>query len=89
MGGKFGFVPKSYLQVYTGNPVKWQCVLDVLQAHKIIKNTGLPNFMCSRIPVKSDLNCVAWRTLLQDYCYQQISDLIEFGFPLDLIGIVP
>ena len=54
-----------------------------MQAHRLIKDSNLPNFLHCRIPVKSGLNIKAWRNYLQNYWDQQLCDLLEFGFPLD------
>ena len=79
----FGFSPKSALKIYEGQPVQWHQVPDILQAHRLIKDSNLPNFLHCRIPVKSGLNIKAWRSYLQNYWDQQLCDLLEFGFPLD------
>ena len=51
--------------------------------HRLIRESGFPNFWGLRIPVKTQLNIAAWRFYLRDYFDQQMLDLIEFGFPLD------
>ena len=79
----FGFIPKSHLQVYTGEVVHWENIPDTLQAHQLIKDTKMPNYMKCRIPVQSGLNIKAWRAYLSKYWDQQLCDLLEFGFPLD------
>ena len=56
--------------------------LSILQIHALIKATGLPNYMQARIPIQSQLNVQVWKDLLNDYCDQQLLQLIEFGFPL-------
>ena len=79
----FGFSPKSALKIYEGQPVQWHQVPDILQAHRLIKDSNLPNFLHCRIPVQSGLNIKAWRSYLQNYWDQQLCDLLEFGFPID------
>ena len=44
---------------------------DIIQAHKLIRASGVPNFLGQRIPVKSDLNIPSWREHLCDYFDQQ------------------
>ena len=83
MGTKSCRVPLSPIYVYKGLPKIWNQIPDILTAHKLIKNTGIPNFMGMRIPVKTNLNVGACRKYLTDYFVQQLPDLIEFGFPLD------
>ena len=56
---------------------------EVLQAHRLIRDSGLPNFLGLRIPVKTNLKIASWRAHLCDYFDKQLCDLIEFGFPLD------
>ena len=79
----FGFIPKSPLQLYTGEVVHWENIPDTLQAHQLIQDTKMPNYMKCRIPVQSGLNIKAWRAYLSNYWDQQLCDLLEFGFPLD------
>ena len=81
-GSKLGFVPKIDLKLYHGEIVHWDKVPDVIQSHYIIKNSGLPNFLKSRIPVTTNLNIKNWRSYLKDWD-QQLPDLLEYEFPLD------
>ena len=80
---KFGCVPLAQIYVYKGQTKVWDLVPDILIAHKVIRDSGLPNFLGLRIPVKTNLNVSSWRKHLVDYFVQQLPDLIEFGFPLD------
>ena len=43
-GESFGFVPLTPLQLYNGDSVKWDSTPDIIHAHHIIKDSGLPNF---------------------------------------------
>ena len=79
----FGFIPKGPLTLYTGPPVVWQSVPDILQAHFMIKTSGLPNYLACRIPIESQLQCKNWAKYLHNYWDQQLLDLLTFGFPLD------
>ena len=79
----FGFLPTSPLKIYTGDPAYWETILDLIKAHKLIRQSGLPNFLKCRIPVQSGLNINAWRSHLQGYWDAQICDLLQYGFPLD------
>ena len=79
----FGFVPLNDLMVYTGPEVVWGSIPDIVEAHRKIRNSGIPNFMGMRIPVQIQLKITAWRKYLHHYWDNQLLDLIEFGFPLD------
>ena len=79
----FGFVPLNDLMVYMGKEVIWGSIPDIVEAHRKIRNSGLPNFMGLRIPVQSQLKISYWRKYLKQYWDHQLLDLIEYGFPLD------
>ena len=83
IGTKFGCIPLAPIYVYTGPTTHWDIIPDILTAHKLIRQSGLPNFLGLRIPVRTNLNVSNWRHYLVDYFDQQLPDLIEFGFPLD------
>ena len=55
---------------------------DIVNTHKRINLSGLPNFSGLKIPVKSKLNIKNWRSLLNDYKDADICDFLEFGFPV-------
>ena len=57
-----------------------------MQAHQLVRDSGLPNYLHCRIPVQSGLNIKAWKSYLANYWDQQLCDLLEFGFPLDFIS---
>ena len=59
-GGDFGYIPLQDLKIYEGPPVFWEKVPDILQAHKIIRQSGVPNFLKARIPVATQLNPETW-----------------------------
>ena len=69
--------------VYTGEDIIWTDVPNVIEAHKIIKKSAMPNFMGARIPVNSQFNIPAWESYLNEYWDKQIVDLLQYGFPLD------
>ena len=56
----FGFLPKSALKLYTGELVQWDDKPHKLQAHQLIRDSRLPNYLHCRIPVQSGLNINAW-----------------------------
>ena len=79
----FGSIPRSSLQLYKGPPVNWDNAPDILQTHKLVKDSKLPNYLGCRIPVDSGLNIKKWRHYLANYWDQQLCDLLEYGFSLD------
>ena len=83
IGTKFGCVPLAPIYVYTGPTRHRDSIPDILTAHKLIRQSGLPNFLGLRIPVRTNLNVSSWRHHLVDCFDQQLLDLIEFVFPLD------
>ena len=54
-----------------------------IQQHFHVKASNLPNFMCRRTPVVSQLHVDEWKASLADYWNQQLLLLIQYGFPLD------
>ena len=73
----------SPLSFFAGYPTYWEQIPDIISAHKLIRNSGLPIFWGLRILVQSQLNVKAWIFHLNDYWDQQLVDLIGYGFPLD------
>ena len=82
-GVRYGAVPLSPIKLFTGDSTYWEQVPDIIQAHQLIRQSGLPNVLGLRIPVHTQLNVNKWSSYLSDYYDQQLPDLIEFGFPLD------
>ena len=83
IGDQFGCTPLEQFVTYQGPEVHWKSIPDIFQAHRLIKDSGLPNFLGMRIPVQTNLNVSNWRRHLVDYFDQQLPDLIQFAFPLD------
>ena len=52
---RFGFLPYNDLLVYTGQEVIWANIPNIIEAHNLIRKSGLPNFLGQRIPVQSQL----------------------------------
>ena len=80
---EIGFIPLTALKVYEGPPKFWDSCPDIIQAHKLIKETGLPNYLSCRIPIQGQLKPDRWQHYLQNYWDKQLVDLITYGFPLD------
>ena len=77
-GTMFSFVPLTPLQTYQGPTIELNSIPDVIQAHKIVRQTGLPNFMAVRVPVHSKLNVENWKKILSNYWDKQLIDLLTF-----------
>ena len=82
-GGDFGYIPLIDFLIYDGPHVFWEKVTDILEAHQIIRDSGVPNFLKDRIPVVIQLNPDRWSFHLQDYWDKQLPGLIKDRFPLD------
>ena len=82
-GDTFGYIPLSNLKLYQGPQITWDTTPSILQAHKLIRQSGVPNFLNCRIPVQTQFHPDRWRHYLTDYWDQQLTDLIQYGFPLD------
>ena len=84
----FGCIPiDEQLMPQNTNVNEWE-VASPWDVHGIVRATGAPNFMKARIPIKSQLKVQAWKDNLAEYWDQQLCQLVEFGFPLDFIGVV-
>ena len=79
----FGFIPTGPLKIYDGTSVSWNPIPDIITAHLLVKNSGLPNYLGCHIPVHSNLHCDNWDYYLQHYWDNQLVDLFKYGFPLD------
>ena len=51
---------------------------------KVIRDTGLPNYMQARIPLNSGLNLQAWEYRLREYPDKFLFQYLKFGVPLSL-----
>ena len=78
---KFGFIPCSEQELPVVTKVSSPVGLSPFRIHALVRATGRPNYMQARIPVQSQLNVNAWKSVLNNYWDQQL--VIEFGFPLD------
>ena len=72
---RFGFIPYNDLLVYTGKEVIWGDIPNIIEAHRLIRNSGLPNFLHMRIPVQSQLNISRWKYYLNNYWDRQLVDV--------------
>ena len=70
---KFGFIPSGEQQMPDTSETNVIDTNNLIEIHKIVRQTKKPNFMQARIPVTSQLNVEVW----------QLLQLLRFGFPLD------
>ena len=56
IGDQFGCIPLDQFVTYQGPDVYWETIPDIFQAHRLIKDSGIPNFLGHRIPVQTNLN---------------------------------
>ena len=68
--------------------IYWGKIPDIIHAHLLVRESQLPFFGGMHIPFKLDLNVDRWRHHLTGCFNQKLPDLLEFGFPLDFLGLV-
>ena len=71
------FIPLADIKLYQRPAKHWDIVPDLIQAHRMVTDGGLPSFLLCRILDE------VWWSYLQEYGDQQLVDLIQFGFRLD------
>ena len=54
---------------------------DVFIAHKVI-DSGLPNFLGCRIPLRTNWNIILLKSLLVNYYDIEVTELLKYGFPI-------
>ena len=79
----FGFNPLGTLKLYTGDPVYYETIPDIIKTHIMVQNSGCLNVLKCLVSVDSNLNIENWKFHLVKYWDQQIVDLLQNGFPLD------
>ena len=52
---ELGFIPLTDLKLYQGPEKRWTVVPDLIQAHEMVRSSGMPNFLSCRIPVPGPL----------------------------------
>lgn len=55
---------------------------EFMYTYYLVRQSGLPNYLVVRHPLKSQLNIMAWRRLLSNYHDQVICEYLEFGWPI-------
>ena len=63
-------------------PVSEMDVEHLLLTHKLVVESGVPNFLDCRIPVYSTFHMHEWSFLLQDYHDNIICEFLEYGWPI-------
>ncbi len=53
----------------------------ILEVHRLVLASGVPNYMGCRIPLCTKLNIPFLIDSLSDYYDKEIVDFMEFGFP--------
>ena len=71
-GTQFGFIPLTHSQTYVGEHTCNETIQDIVDLHKIVKSSNLPNLIGCRIPLQSQFNIPNWRKYLVDYWDQQL-----------------
>ena len=61
----------------------------ILDQHRFINESKLPNFVGCRFPVHTNMNIKYMREMLSGYNDTLLCDLLEFGFPIGFEGDVP
>ena len=79
----FGCLPLSTIKLFTGEPTYSDKIPDIIHTHRLVRESGVSNFLGLKIPIPTQLKVDRWRYHLRDYFDQQLPDFIEFGFPLD------
>ena len=51
LGSNFGCIPLTPIQLHQGSQKVWQNIPEVLQAHRMIRDSGIPIFLGLCIPV--------------------------------------
>ncbi|KAI8514086.1 hypothetical protein Bbelb_084100 [Branchiostoma belcheri] len=57
---------------------------NTIELFHAVAQTGVPNYLGARLPVQSSLNVATWRSLLVNYPFPSLPDLLQFGWPINL-----
>ena len=58
----------------------------MVRANKVIRKSGVPNFMGEKILIPSQFNFGYLQEMLEDYHDRQVVELLKYGFPLSHDG---
>ena len=56
---------------------------DYALIYSKVRETGVPNYLAAKIPLKSGLKIQNWKLLLSNYHDNDILEFLEFGWPVD------
>ena len=59
---------------------------EILSTHKVVKQSGLPNYLGARIPIETTLNVDFLTSALQGYEDDVITEFFKFGWPINTIS---
>ena len=59
---------------------------DLAYTYTIIRDSGLPNSMCQKVPLHSKLNVKMWESYLPEPKYKELIDGMKYGYSLGYIG---
>ena len=71
------------ITLFNADPIYYERIPDIIQAHRLVRQSGMPNLLGLRIPIQTQLNVLCWRYYLRDYFDQHHPYLVQFRFPLD------
>ena len=77
----YGFIPLNGIPSTINGRTHYH-VMEPLEAHQLLKNEKIPNYLGLRIPVASDINVDLWEQLLQGYWDTQLPQFLRYGLPL-------
>ena len=63
---RFGFIPKGPLKLYDGNPGFCNRIPDIINAHLLIRESGLPNYLGCRYLLGLTLSVIFGLNILQN-----------------------
>ena len=74
------------------SPISKNVLVDktnVVALHEAVLASKVPNFQGLRIPLETKLNIPFFRKELVEYHDKEVVELMEFGFPLGMVGDIP
>ena len=67
LGTAFGCLPLSSIMLFNCDPTYYSEIPDIIQTHRLVRQSGLPNFGGLRIGIQIQLNVSHWSYYLKDY----------------------
>ena len=72
----------------SANPEQKMLADHYLKIYDVVKSTGQFNYLSAKIPLPTPLKIQNWRILLQNYSDKEITNFLEFGWPIGFIASV-